>query len=77
MLIVLFCFLLLFYTIATIFKLYLGSDMMCEMRRKPEQTLLPTQVISDLPHHIGMVSEELAFDDCVSYTQWGNGLQHK
>ena len=32
-------------------------------RRKPEPTLLPTQWIFNLPHHIGMVWEELAFDD--------------
>ena len=33
--------LLLFYTIATIFQLYHGGDMMYEMRkRKPEPTLL-------------------------------------
>ena len=50
---------------------------MYEMRRrKPEPTLLLTQGIFNLPHHIGMVREELAFDDGVSYTQRGNGLQH-
>ena len=50
---------------------------MYEMRRrKPEPTLLPTQGIFDHPHHISMVGEELTFDDAVSYTQWGNGLQH-
>ena len=44
--------------------------MMYEMRRrKPELRLLPTQEIFNLPHHIGMVSEEHAFDDAVSYTQ--------
>ena len=36
-------------------------------KRKPEPTLLPTQ---------GMVWEELALDDAVSYTQGVNGLQH-
>ena len=52
----------------TVFRLYLGSDMMYEMRRrKPEPTLLPTEVIFILPHHTGMVSEGLAFDDAVSY----------
>ena len=45
--------------------------MMYEMRkRKPELTLLPTQVIFNLPHHIDMVDGELvAVDDAVSYTQ--------
>ena len=47
--------------------------MMYEMRRP---TLLPTQRIFNLPRHIGMAREELAFDDTVSYTQWGSGLQH-
>ena len=52
-------------------------DMMCEMKRKkPEHTLLPTQGIFKLPHHIGMVLEELAFDNAASYTQRGNGLLH-
>ena len=47
---------LLFYTIATIFQLYHGGDMMYEMRRrKPEPTLLPTRGIFNLIHHIGMV----------------------
>ena len=53
--------------------------MMYEMkRRKPEPTLLPTQGIFNLAHHIGMVPirEELAFADAVNYRQWGNGLQH-
>ena len=27
----------------------------------------------NLPHHIGMAWEEVAFDDAVNYTQWGNG----
>ena len=62
--------LLLFYVIATVFQLYLGSDMIDEMtRRTPEPTLLPTKVIFNLLHHIGMVSEELVFDDTISYTQ--------
>ena len=69
--------LLLFYAIATIFQLCHGGDMMYEMRKtKPEPTLLPTQGIFNLPHHIGMVEKELAFDDHVSYTQRGNGLPH-
>ena len=43
--------------------------MMYEMRRKkPERILLPTKGIFNLPDHIGVVCEELAFDDAVSYT---------
>ena len=38
-------FLLLFYAIATLFQLYLGSEMMYEMRRKPELTLLTSHTI--------------------------------
>ena len=64
--------LLLFYTIATVFQLYYGGGMMYEMSRKPR----PTQAIFNLPHHMGMVWEELAFNDAVSYTQQENGLQH-
>ena len=45
-------------------------------RRKPEPILLLTQGIFNLPYNIGMVSEELAFDDVVSHTQQVNGLQH-
>ena len=41
---------------------------------EPEPTLLPTQAIFNLPHHIGMVEDELAFDDYASYAQWGDGL---
>ena len=53
---------LFFYIIATVFQLYYGGDMMYAMRRRmPESTLLPTQGIFNLPHHIGMVWEELAF----------------
>ena len=43
------------YAIATVFQLYRGYDMIYEMRRKPEPTLLLTQGIFNLPHHIGMV----------------------
>ena len=42
-------------------------------RRKPMPTLLPTQWIFNLSHHIGIVSRELAFDDTESYTWWGGG----
>ena len=56
------------YAIATVFQLYQGMN---EMRRKkPEPTLLLTQGILSLPHHIDMVWEELGFDDAVSHTQW-------
>ena len=41
--------------------------MMYKMRRKPEPTLLLTPEIFNLPRHICMVWEELAFDDAVSY----------
>ena len=34
-------------------------------RRKPEPTLLPNQGIFNLPHHIGMVWEELIFYEVV------------
>ena len=68
----------LFYAIATAFlSQNLGADMMYEVRRrKPKSTLLATQGIFNLPHHVGTVLEELAFDDAVSYTQQGNKLQH-
>ena len=63
--------------IATLFQLYYGSDMIYEMRRRqPKPTLLPTQGIFNIPHHIDMASEELAFNDAVGYTQQVNGLQH-
>ena len=70
----LFCVLL--YVIATVFQLYLGGDMMYKMRRKPEPTPLATKGIFNLPHQKGIVQDELAFDDTVSYTELGNGLQH-
>ena len=42
--------LLLLYTIATVFQLYYGSDLMYEMRRrKPKPTLLSTQRIFNPP----------------------------
>ena len=69
--------LLLFYGLTTVFQLYHGSDMMYESRRrKSKPTLLLTQGIFNLPHHIGKVWQELAFVDAVSYRQRGNGLQH-
>ena len=69
--------LLLLYAIATVIQLYHDSDMMYEMgRRKSEATLLQTQGIFNLPHVIGMVWEEPAFQDTVSYTQRRNGLHH-
>ena len=46
----------LFYALATVFQLYLGSDMMYEMRRrKAEPTYLPSQGILNLILHIGKV----------------------
>ena len=63
---------LLFYAIATVFQVYHGRDMIYEIRkRKPASTLLLTQGSFNLSHHVGMVCEELAFDDAVSYTQQG------
>ena len=55
--------LLLFYAIATVFQLYHGNDMMYER-----------EGIFNLPHHIGMVWEEPAFDDVVAYISRGNEL---
>ena len=56
----------LFYAIVKVF--YHGGDMMYgTRRRKPKPAL---KGIFNLPRHIGMVWEELAFDDAVSYTQW-------
>ena len=57
---------LLFYTISAVFQLYHDGDMIYSMRRRnPKPTLLPTQRIFKLPHHVGMVWAELAFDDVV------------
>ena len=42
--------LLLRNTIAAVFQSYHASDMMHEMRRKPEPTPLPTQGILNLPY---------------------------
>ena len=73
----LFVYLLLFYAIATAFQLNHDGKMMYEKRRRnPKPTLLPTQENFNFPHHIGLVWEELAFDDTTSYTQQENGLQH-
>ena len=47
--------LLLFYAIATVFKLFYGSDMMYEMRRKAEPTVLLPQGIFYLPQDIAML----------------------
>ena len=52
--------LVLFYAIVTVFQLYHAGDMMYDMtRRKPEPTLLLTQRIFNLPHHVGTEWEEL------------------
>ena len=54
--IICFCFVVLRHRLATVYQLYLGSDMMYEIRRrKPEPILLPTPGILNLPHHKGMV----------------------
>ena len=42
-------------------------------RRKLEPTVVLTQRTFNILFHVGMVGEELAFDDAVSYTQWENG----
>ena len=45
------------------------------VNRKPEPTLLPTWGLFNLPDHIDMAWEQLAFDDTVSYTQqWKSKL---
>ena len=42
-----------FYAIVTVFQLYFDIDIMYKIRRrKPEPTLLPIQVIFNLPHSI-------------------------
>ena len=43
---------------------------LCE-GESPSLHFLLTQEIFNPPHHIGMVWEELAFDDAVRYTQHG------
>ena len=51
--------------------------MMFEMRRrKPEPSLLllPIRGIFNLPQQIGILCEDLAFDDAESLTQMGNGI---
>ena len=59
------------------FQLYLGEDVIYQMRRRNlEPTRLLTEGIFNLPHHIGMVQKDLAFDDVGSYTQQENGFQH-
>ena len=60
------------FTIATVFQLYHGGEMMYKKRRKKAwaYTFTNSRNFFNLPHHIGMVWEELAFDDAVSYTLW-------
>ena len=68
--------LFLFNALAIVFWLYLGGDVIYVITGgKPGRTLLSTQGIFNLSPHVGMVWEELVFDDAVSYTQKGNGLQ--
>ena len=45
-------------------------------KEKARAYTFTTQGIFNLPHHIGMVWQELAFDDAVSYTQQVNGFWH-
>ena len=58
-----------FYAIATVFQLFHGSDKMYEMRSR---AITFYRLKVNFPHHIVMV---LAFDEAVSYAQWGSGLQ--
>ena len=51
---------LLFYTLATIFEIYRGSDMMFEMRVESPRLQLY------LLQRIGMVLEELVFNDVIA-----------
>ena len=62
--------LLLFYA-ATLFQLYHGVDMNLwdEKNKAQAYNFTDSNGTFNLPHHIGMVWEELAFDDRVSYTQ--------
>ena len=61
----------LFFAIATRCD---GCVMRHEMRRKPKP--IPSWIFKR-PHHIGMVREEVAIDNAVSYIQQGNGLQQR
>ena len=49
-----FC-LLLFYSIATLFQLYLDGDLMNELRRKPAPTCLAPAGLFKSAHNVGMV----------------------
>ena len=50
------CLFVFFYVIATVLQSYHGGDLIYEMRRRnPVPKLVLTQVIFNLPHHIGMV----------------------
>ena len=46
------------------------------MRGGGESLSLQSEEIVNLRHHIGMVWEELAFNDTLSYTEQRNELQH-
>ena len=84
------CSLVIMYLLTSIWYIFLG-DLYCLSRislnslvftirrqvvpRKPKRTLLQTQGIFNLPHHIYMVWEQMAFDDAVRYTQqWKSKL---
>ena len=57
-----------FYAITTIF--YGGNNMTYEMRKCE-----PTLLLIPIPYDIGMVREELAIDDAVSYTLRGKCME--
>ena len=67
--------LLLFYAIAIVYFSYIMAVLwdVWEEKEKAWTYSSTTQGIFDLRNHIGMVWEELAFGDAVSYTQRGNG----
>ena len=62
--------------IATVFKLYLGSDMIFMMRRKPKPTLLLTQEIFNLQHDIGIKVIHSRQMDCSTTKCYGNDRIH-
>ena len=80
------CLLLFSVFIATLFQLYHGSDMMYEITRTMhELTLLPTQWICAAIHfptlyNLQRHQRPVPFIPClygvISYTEWGNELQH-
>ena len=55
--------------IATVFQLYCDSDMIYENEKARAHTFTDSR---DPPTPYRHVTEELAFDEAVSYTQWVN-----